>query len=182
MAAADITKSTQASIGATASSAAGSTPGEPGPGASARPASKRFCGGFLAASQAQAASASTVTAAPPLPAEHLLNEAGREVPRYRATSGLAMEEAQESGEILYPDPLGWWQVAAPNRPVPPALARRLLPTRQRKPQRNAVFWRGGKIETQSPNRLSSENVELLVALKNIWSVVEEWQQSKVTPV
>ncbi|CAN0217747.1 unnamed protein product [Ascophyllum nodosum] len=76
MAAADIAKSTQASVRTTALSAAGSTPAGPGPGASARPASKRFCGGFMAASQAQAASASTVTAAPSLPAEHFLNEAG----------------------------------------------------------------------------------------------------------
>ena len=54
MAAADIAKSTQASVGATASSAAGSMPaagsrpGGLGPGASARPASKRFCSGFMA--------------------------------------------------------------------------------------------------------------------------------------
>ena len=105
MAAADIAKSTQASVGATAPSAAGSTPGGPGPGAPARPASKRFCGGFMAASQAQATSASTATAAPSLPAEHFLKEAEREVTRYRAASGLAMEVAQESGKILYPDPL-----------------------------------------------------------------------------
>ena len=45
MAAADIAKS-KASVKATASSAAGSTPGGPGLGASARPASKRFCSGF----------------------------------------------------------------------------------------------------------------------------------------
>ena len=105
MAAADIAKSTQASVRATASSAAGSTPGGPGPGASARPASKRFFGGFVAASQAQATSASTATAAPSLPAKHFLKEAEREVTKYRAASGLAMEEAQESGKILYPDPL-----------------------------------------------------------------------------
>ena len=105
IAAADIAKSTQASVGATATSTAGSTPGGPGPGASARSASKRFCGGFMAASQAQATSASTATAAPSLPAEHFLKEAEREVTRYRAASEMAMEEVQESGKILYPDPL-----------------------------------------------------------------------------
>ncbi|CAN0378335.1 unnamed protein product [Ascophyllum nodosum] len=125
MAAAGIAKSTQASVRTTALSAAGSTPAGPGPGASARPASKRFCGGFMAASQAQAASASTVTAAPSLPAEHFLNEAGREITRYRATSGLAMEEAQESGKILYPDPLDWWRINAVKFPLLAALARRL---------------------------------------------------------
>ena len=106
MAAADITKS-KASVRATASSAVGSTPGGPGLGASARPASKRFCSGFMAASQAQATSASTATAAPSLPAEHFLKEAESQVTRYRTASGLAMEVAQESGKILHPDPLDW---------------------------------------------------------------------------
>ena len=182
MAAADIAKSTQASVRTTALSAAGSTPAGPGPGASARPASKRFCGGFMAASQAQAASASTVTAAPSLPAEHFLNEAGREVTRYRATSGLAMEEAQESGKILYPDPLDWWRINAVKFPLLAALARRLLTIPASQAQSERVFSSAGQIVTQTRNRLSSENVELLVALKNIWSVVEERQQSKATPV
>ena len=64
----------------------------------------------MAASQAQATSASTATAAPSLPAEHFLKEAEREVTKYRAASGLAMEVAQESGKILYPDPLDWWRI------------------------------------------------------------------------
>ena len=188
MAAADIAKSTQVSVGATASSAAGptpaagSTPGGPGPGASARPASKRFCGGFMAASQAQATSASTVTAAPSLPAEHFLKEAEREVTRYRAASGLAMEEAQESGKILYPIPLDWWRINAVKFPLLAALARRLLAITASQAQSERVFSSAGQIVTQTCNRLSSENVELLVALKNIWSVVEEWQLSKATPV
>ena len=167
MAAADIAKSTQASVRTTALSAAGSTPAGPGPGASARPASKRFCGGFMAASQAQAASAFTVTAAPSLPAEHFLNEAGREVTRYRATSGLAMEEAQESGKILYPDPLDWWRINAVKFPLLAALARRLLTIPASQAQSERVFSSAGQIVTQTRNRLSSENVELLVALKNI---------------
>ena len=182
MAAADIAKSTQASVGATASSAAGSTPGGPGPGASARPASKRFCGGFMAASQAQATSASTATAAPSLPAEHFLKEPEREVTRYRAASGLAMEGAQESGKILYPDPLDWWRINAIKFPLLAELARRLLAIPASQAQSERVFSSAGQIVTQTRNRLSSENVELLVALKNIWSVVEEWQQSKATPV
>ena len=136
----------------------------------------------MAASQAQAASASTVTAAPSLPAEHFLNEAGREVTRYRATSGLAMEEAQESGKILYPDPLDWWRINAVKFPLLAALARRLLTIPASQAQSERVFSSAGQIVTQTRNRLSSENVELLVALKNIWSVVEEWQQSKATPV
>ena len=49
-------------------------------------------------------------------------------------------------------------------------------------QSERVFSSAGQIVTEIRNRLSSENVELLVALKNIWSVVEEWQQSKATPV
>ena len=132
MAAADIAKSTQASVGATVLSAAGSTPAagsipsRPEPEASARPASKRFCGGFMAASQAQAASASTATAAPSLPTEHFLKEAEREVTRYWATRGLAMEEAQESGKILYPDPLDCRRINAVKFPLLAALARRLL--------------------------------------------------------
>ena len=140
----------------------------------------------MADSQAQAASASTVTAAPSLPAEHFLNEAGREVTRYRATSGLAMEEAQESGKILYPDPLDWWRINAVKFPLLAALARRLLTIPASQAQSERVFSSAGQIVTQivtqTRNRLSSENVELLVALKNIWSVVEEWQQSKATPV
>ncbi|CAN0271272.1 unnamed protein product, partial [Ascophyllum nodosum] len=133
---------------------------------------KRFCGGFMVASQAQAASASTVTAAPSLPAEHFLNEAGREVTRYRATSGLAMEEAQESGKILYPDPLDWWRINAVKFPLLAALARRLLTILASQAQSERVFSSAGQIVTQTRNRLPSENVELLVALKNIWSVVE----------
>ena len=169
MAAADIAKSTQASIGATASSAAGSTPGGPGPGASARPASKRFCGGFMAASQAQATSASTTTATPSLPVEHFLKEAEREVTRYRAASGLAMEEAQESGKILYPDLLNWWRINAVKFPLLAALALRLLAIPASQTQSERVFSSTGQIVTQTRNRLSSENVELLVALKNIWT-------------
>ena len=182
MAAADIAKSTQASVGATASSAAGSTLGGPGPGASARPASKRFCGGFMAAFQAQATSASTATAAPTLPAEHFLKEAEREVTRYRSGSVLAMEEAQESGKTLYPYPLDWWRINAFKFPLLAALARRLLAIPASQAQSERVFSGAGQIVTQKRNRLSSDNVELLVALKNIWSVVEEWQQSKATPV
>ena len=136
----------------------------------------------MAASQAQAASASTVTAAPSLPAEHFLNEAGREVTRYRVASGLAMEEAQESGKILYPDPLDWWRINAVKFPLLAALARRLLTIPASQAQSERVFSSAGQIVTQTLNRLSSEKVELLVALKNIWSVVEEWQQSKATPV
>ena len=182
MAAADIAKSTQASVGATVSSAAGSSPGGPGPGASARPASKRFCGSFMAASQVQATSASTATAAPSLPAEHFLKEAEREVTRYRAPNRLAMEEAQESGKILYPDPLNWWRINAVKLRLLAALARRLLGIPASQAQSERVLSSAGQIVTQTRNRLSSENVELLVALKNIWSVVEEWQQSKATPV
>ena len=182
MAAADIVKSTQVSVGATASSAAGSTPGGPGLGASARPASKRFCSGFMAAFQAQATSASTATAAPSLPAENFLKEAKSEVTRYRAASGLAMEVAQESGKILYPDPLDWWRINAVKLPLVAALARRLLAIPAWQAQSEPVFSSAGQVVTQTRNRLSSENVELLVALKNIWSVVEEWQQSKATPV
>ena len=187
MAAADIAKS-KASIRAMVSSAAGSTPavgstpGGPGLGASARPASKRFCSGFMAASQAQATSASTATAAPSLPAEHFLKEAESEVTRYRAASGLAMEVAQESGKILYPDPLGWWRINAVKFPLLAALARRLLAIPASQAQSERVFSSAGQIVAQTRNRLSSENVELLGALKNIWSVVEEWQQSKATPV
>ncbi|CAN0256728.1 unnamed protein product, partial [Ascophyllum nodosum] len=172
MAAADIAKS-KASIRATVSSAAGSTPavgstpGGPGLGASARPASKRFCSGFMAASQAQATSASTATAAPSLPAEHFLKEAESEVTRYRAASGLAMEVAQESGKILYPDPLDWWRINAVKFPLLAALARRLLAIPASQAQSERVFSSAGQIVTQTRNRLSSENVELLVALKNI---------------
>ena len=54
----------------------------------------------MAASQAQATSASTTTATPSLPVEYFLKKAEREVTRYGAASGLAMEEAQESGKIL----------------------------------------------------------------------------------
>ncbi|CAN0442995.1 unnamed protein product, partial [Ascophyllum nodosum] len=115
---------------------------------------------------AQAASASTVTAAPSLPAEHFLNEAGREVTRYRATSGLAMEEAQESGNILYPDPLDWWRINAVKFPLLAALTRRLLTIPASQAQSERVFSSAGQIVTQTRNRLSSENVELLVALKN----------------
>ena len=153
MAAADIAKSTQASVGTTASSAAGSTPavgstpGGPGPGASARPASKRFCSGFMAASQAQATSASTATAAPSLPAEHFLKEAESEVTRYRAASGLAMEVAQESGKILYPDPLDWWRINAVKFPLLAALARRLLAIPASQAQSERVVSSAGQIDT-----------------------------------
>ena len=167
MAAADIAKGTQASVGATTSSAARSTPGGPGPGASARPASKRFCSGFMTAYQAQAKSVSTATAAPSLSAEHFLEEAEREVTRYRAASGLAMEVAQESGKILNPDPLDWWRINAVKFPLLAALARRLLAIPASQAQSERVFSSAGQIITQTRNRLSSENVELLVALKNI---------------
>ena len=80
----------------------------------------------MAASQAQATSASTATAAPSLPAEHFLKEAESEVTRYRAASALAMEVAQESGKIVYPDPLDWWRMNAVNFPLLAALARHLL--------------------------------------------------------
>lgn len=188
VAAADITKSKQALGAATEASAAasaagsGSTPGGPGPGASAPPASKRFCTGFMAASQAQAMAASTATAAPSLPSEHFLEEAEKEVERYRAASGLAMEQAQESGKILYPNPLDWWRLNAVKFPLLAALARRLLSIPASQAQSERVFSSAGQVVTQTRNRLSSENVELLVALKNIWGVVEEWQRSKATPV
>ena len=67
-------------------------------------------------------------------------------------------------------------------PLLAALAGRLLAIPASQAQSERVFSSAGKIVTQTRNRLSSENVELLVALKNIWSEVEEWQQSKVTPV
>ena len=136
----------------------------------------------MAASQAQATSASTATAAPSLPAEHFLKEAESEVTRYRAPSGLAMEVAQESGKILYPDSLDWWRINAVKFPLLAALARRRLAIPASQAHSERVFSSAGQIVTQTRNRLSSENVELLVALKNIWSVVEEWQQSKATPV
>ena len=136
----------------------------------------------MAASPAQATSASTATAAPSLPAEHFLKEEESEVTRYRAASGLAMEVAQESGKILYPDPLDWWRINAVKFPLLAALARRRLAIPASQAQSERVFSSAGQIVTQTRNRLSSENVELLVALKNIWSVEEEWQQSKATPV
>ena len=130
----------------------------------------------MAASQAQATSASTATAAPSLLAEHFLKEAEREVTRYRAASGLAMEEAQESGKILYADPLDWWRINAVKFPLLAVLARRLLTIPVSQAQSERMFSSAGQIVTQTRNRLSPENVELLVALKNIW------QQSKATPV
>ncbi|CAM9886015.1 unnamed protein product, partial [Ascophyllum nodosum] len=88
----------------------------------------------------------------------------RQLPRYRATSGLAMEEAQESGKILYPDPLDWWRINAVKFPLLAALARRLLTIPASQAQSERVFSSAGQIVTQTRNRLSSENVELLVAL------------------
>ena len=136
----------------------------------------------MAASQARATSASTAIAAPSLPAEHFLKEAEREVTRYRAASGLVMEVAQESGKILYPDQLDWWRINAVKLPLLAALARRLLAIPASQAQSERVFSSAGQNVTQTRNRLSSENVELLMALKNLWSVVEEWQQSKATSV
>ncbi|CAN0440110.1 unnamed protein product [Ascophyllum nodosum] len=93
-----------------------------------------------------------------------------------------MEVAEESGKILYPDSLDWWRINTVKFPLLAALARRLLAIPASQAQSERVFSSAGQIVTQTRNRLSSEVVELLVALKNIWSVVEEWQQSKATPV
>ena len=93
-----------------------------------------------------------------------------------------MEETQESGKILYPDPLDCRRINAVEFPLLAALARRLLAIPASQAQSERVFSSAGQIVTQTRNRLSLENAELLVALKNIWSVVEEWQQLKATLV
>ena len=97
----------------------------------------------MAASQAQVTSASMATAVPSLSAEHFLKEADREVTRHRAASGLAMEEAQESGKILYPNPLDWWHINAVKFPLLAALTRRLLAIPASQAQSERVFLSAG---------------------------------------
>ncbi|CAM9651177.1 unnamed protein product, partial [Ascophyllum nodosum] len=62
-------------------------------------------------------------------------------------------------------PLDWWRINAVRFPLLAALARRLLTTPASQAQSERVFSSAGQIVTQTRNRLSSEKVELLVALK-----------------
>ncbi|CAN0426553.1 unnamed protein product, partial [Ascophyllum nodosum] len=64
-----------------------------------------------------------------------------------------------------PRPLDWWRINAVKFPLLAALARRLLTIPASQAQSERVFSSAGQIVTQTRNRLSSENVELLVALK-----------------
>ncbi|CAN0463050.1 unnamed protein product, partial [Ascophyllum nodosum] len=62
------------------------------------------------------------------------------------------------------DPLDWWRINAVKFPLLAALARRLLTILASQAQSERVFSSAGQIVTQTRNPLSSENVELLVAL------------------
>ncbi|CAN0526561.1 unnamed protein product, partial [Laminaria digitata] len=61
------------------------------------------------------------------------------------------------------------------RPV--ALARRVLALPASQAQSERMFSTAGLIVTPTRNSLSSENVELLVYLRNIWGVAEKWRTS-----
>ena len=59
-----------------------------------------------------------------------------------------------------------------------ALARRLLAIPATQAQSERTFSDAGLVVTKSRNRLSAENVELMVALRNTWDVVEKWRASQ----
>ncbi|CAN0411853.1 unnamed protein product, partial [Pylaiella littoralis] len=61
--------------------------------------------------------------------------------------------------------LDWWRIKAVEFPRHVALTRRLSAIPASQAQSERVFSSGGQIVTRTRHRLSSENVELLAALK-----------------
>ena len=76
------------------------------------------------------------------------------------------------------------QTESPRTPVAPnerlgvrGLARRVLAPPSSQAQSERMFATVGLIVTPVRNSLSSENVELLVYLRNVWGVAEKWKIS-----
>lgn len=101
----------QKAMQASASGSERQIPPDSGPAPSAngggldRRANKQIRSGFMRASQAQAAPASTTPEAPSLPIGHFRRQAGVEREADKKTKGLAIEVDHEDGITTHPDPL-----------------------------------------------------------------------------
>eukprot|EP00752_Nemacystus_decipiens_P015390 g13723.t1 len=111
--------------------------------------------------------------------EQLASIVDLEVAAFQTTPGISMWYEGADGKKVYNDPLDWWRTKQMEFPHLAALARRVLAIPSSQAQSERVFSTAGLTVTAKRTCLSDDNVELLVHLKNVWGVVDEWQKSVV---
>lgn len=110
-----------------------------------------------------------------------------EVAAFKAAPGIRLKELKEtktaSGDMatttVFPNPLDWWRRTQLEYPLLAALARRMLAIPSSQAQSERMFSTAGLTVTPNRSCLGDSNVELLVYLRNVWGVVDEWKKSAV---
>lgn len=133
---------------------------------------------FEAAAAAHAVDGSGSSADPPADdsRERVATAVDMEVTAFKNTRGIRVWQ-EVGGKKVYNNPLQWWHSKQRDFPLLAALARRVLALPATQAQSERMFSTAGLIVTPARNLLSSENVELLVYLRNVWGVVDKWRMS-----
>ncbi|CBJ33910.1 conserved unknown protein [Ectocarpus siliculosus] len=149
-----------------------------GQGASKRPRMSAF----EAAAAAHAADAGDSNAGDSADGkrEQLVAIVEMEVSAFKAAPGIRVRDMQKTNtgdKKVFNNPLDWWRKKQLEYPLLAALARRVLAIPSSQAQSERMFSTAGLTVTPTRSRLLDENVELLVYLRNVWGVVDEWKKS-----
>lgn len=157
---------------AAAAAAAGTVAGGESAGGGGRARKKRCISGFMSQS----------TSAPPPqqpPAQHQQMSANgrftavalQEIGAFKLKNRLPIDVDGPAS-----NPLLWWKMHAADFPQLAKLARRVLCIPATSAPSERIFSVAGQIATQKRNRLASENVALLVYLRNAWPPAAAWRK------
>jgi len=75
------------------------------------------------------------------------------------------------------DPLAWWKTRKAQYPLLATLARRVLAVPATSANAERLFSKAGLTLTDKRNRLSGDNIELLVRLREAWLPLEEYEKT-----
>lgn len=112
--------------------------------------------------------------------EQLVAIVDMEVSAFKAAPGIRVWDMQKTNtgdKKVFSNPLDWWRKKQLEYPLLAALARRVLAIPSSQAQSERMFSTAGLTVTPTRSRLLDENVELLVYLRNVWGVVDEWKKS-----
>ena len=75
------------------------------------------------------------------------------------------------------DPLAWWKTRKAQYPLLATLARRVLAVPATSANAERLFSKAGLTLTDKRNRLSGDNIELFVWLREAWLPLEEYEKT-----
>lgn len=139
---------------------------------------RRRVGAFEAAAAAHAADATAGSVGVESPDERRAQLAAivdLEVAAFKAAPGLALRDKTDA----FTNPLDWWRKNQLEFPLLAGLARRVLAIPSSQAQSERMFSVAGLTVTATRSCLTDDSVDLLVYLRNVWGVVDEWRKSAV---